>query len=287
MAFIVSTDEHGINSIGTSWATAERWTGPAIHGTSDFDWSRVARNRVIVIGEVFRPRHLPQIYHLRPDGLFELAFVRVKIERDQGRHWPLPVFASTLDPKKQTTRLLGAFAFADDPVGVHNLVQFRARDAANRALAHLFNSYAEAIRKQQRQQRREEQRRQRESELRQRAEAAGETYEDLVAGMEIWNQIRRRRYGPTRCFCCGRTLTDPASIVSGIGPECIRRFPAILAAAKARVLDLGRIRFDADRLLSRFEQAGMADLVAVLREAKAHEEIVTADPFHPFPFPSP
>jgi hypothetical protein len=100
-------------------------------------------------------------------------------------------------------------------------------------------------------------------------------YEDLLEGMEIWNRIRRHRYGPRRCFWCGRVLTDPASIVSGIGPECIRKFPALMAAAKAKVLDLGRLRFDADRLLARFEQAGMNELAAVVRDASDHEEFVT------------
>lgn len=274
MAFIVNTDEHGIHSIATSSATAARWTGPAIHGTSDFDWATVPRGRVILTAGVYRAKHLPQIYHQRPDGLYELAFVRVKIERDRGHDWPMPVFASTLDPKKQTTRVLGAFAFADDLAAVQELVQFRARDAANRALAHLFNTYAESTRKERDREARRLAQQQREQELRQRAEAAGVAYEDLAAGMEIWNRMRRHRYGPTRCLWCGRTLTDPASIVSGIGPECAKQFPAIMAAAKAKVLDLGRMRFDADRLLARFEQAGMEDLAAVVREARAHEQLV-------------
>jgi hypothetical protein len=45
-----------------------------------------------------------------------------------------------------------------------------------------------------------------------------------------------------------------------------------------KVLDLGRLRFDADRLLARFEQAGMADLAAVVRDARAHEQLVAGDP---------
>jgi hypothetical protein len=48
-----------------------------------------------------------------------------------------------------------------------------------------------------------------------------------------------------------------------------------MAAAKAKVLDLGRLRFDADRLLARFEQAGMNELAAVVRDASDHEEFVT------------
>jgi hypothetical protein len=277
MAFLVSTDAAGIHSIGTSSDDFERWAGPSVNGTNDIDWHGVARGRVIVVSDVFRPRHLPQIYHQRPDGLFELAFLRVKVERDHGHEWPVPVFASTLDPKKQTTRVLGPFAFADEPAAVHELVQYRARDAANRALAHLFNEYATAARKERERELRRQREHERERELRQRAEVAGVAYEDLVEGMEIWNRIRRHRYGPKRCFWCGRLLRDPASIVSGIGPECIRRFPSLMAAAKAKVLDLGRMRFDADRLLARFEQAGMAEITAVIREARADEQLVAGD----------
>lgn len=275
MAFLVRTDEQGIHSIGTNSAVVEQWHGPRVR--FDFDWHGVQPGRVLVVEEVYRPRHLPQVFHQRPDGLYEVAFVRVKIEHDRGHEWPVPVFASTLDPKKQTTRVLGAFAFADDPAGVHELVQFNARDRANKALAHLFNTFAEAARKERQAEERRQRQQQREQELRARAEAAGVAYEELVKGMETWNRIRRHRYGPKQCFACGRTLTDPASILSGIGPECIRQFPAIMAAAKARVLDLGRMRFDADRLLSRFEQAGMEDLAAVIRQAKAHEQLVAGD----------
>jgi len=272
MAFFVQIDDHGIHSIGTSSAVVERWAGRKVR--FDFDWQGVQRGRVIVVEDVYRPRHLPQVFHQRPDELFEVAFVRVKIERDRGQEWPVPVFASTLDPQKQTTRVLGAFAFADDLAAVHELVQWRARDRANKALAHLFNTYAEAARKERRAEERRQREHERERELRQRAEAAGVTYEDLVAGMDAWNRMRRHRYGPSRCLWCGRTLTDPASIVSGIGPECIKRFPAVMAAAKAKLLDLGRMRFDADRLLARFEQAGMEDLAAVIREARAREQLV-------------
>jgi hypothetical protein len=278
MAFLVQTDDHGIHFIGTSSTVVERWAGPEVNGRANFDWHGVMPGRVIVVEHVFRARHLPQVFHERPDELYEVAFVRVKIEHDRGHEWPVPVFASTLDPRKQTTRVIGAFAFADDAAAVHELVQFKARDRANKALAHLFNTYADAARKDRQAEERQQRQQQREHELRARAGAAGVAYQELLEGMEVWNRIRRRRYGPKRCFCCGRLLTDPASIVSGIGPECIRKFPALMAAAKAKVLDLGRMRFDADRLLARFEQAGMEDLAAVIREAKAHEQLVTGGP---------
>lgn len=277
MAFLVNVDDDGIHWIGTSSTHVDRWAGPTRAACSDFDWSSVKPGTRIVVEHVYRARHLPQVFHQRPDELYEVVFVRVKVERDRGHEWPAPVFASTLDPKKQTTRVLGGFAFADDEPAVRDLVQFNARQRANRALAHLFNTYAEAARKEKQAEARRLRDQQREQELRQRAEAAGVDYADLVEGMEVWNRIRRHRYGPSRCFCCGRTLTDPASIVSGIGPECIRKFPALMAAAKAKVIDLGRMRFDADRLLERFQQAGMNDLAAVVREAQAHEQLVAGD----------
>jgi len=275
MAFLVSTDDDGIHSIGTSSSVVERWTGHSINGTDDFDWRAVPRGRVILTAGVYRPRHLPQVYHQRPNGLFEMAFVRVKESREGGLYLQQPVFASTLDPKKQTTRVLGAFVFADDLAAVHALEQYRARDAANRDLANWFHTYSEAARKERDRAARQQRDREREQQLRQRAEAAGVPYDDVVEGMRIWNGIRSRRYSPRRCFWCGRLLTDPASVVAGIGPECIRQFPALRAAARAKVLDLGRMRFDADRLLARFEQAGMADIVQVIREAKQHEELVS------------
>lgn len=280
MAFAVETNADGIHSIRLSWDLASRWPGPTVNGPTKVDWRSVPAGTVIVVTDVFRPKHLPQVYHQRPDGLFEVAFVRLKKcrgEREWQSDYEIPVFASTIDATKTTTRVLGAFAFADDPVAVEELVQFQARDRANQSLAHLFNSYAQGARKELERQRQRKARVAKELELRARADAAGVAFEDLVAGMEIWNRIRRHRYGPKRCFWCGRLLTDPASIVSGVGPECIRKFPALMAAAKAKVLNLGRMRFDADRLLARFEQAGMQEMAAVIRDAEAHEELVELD----------
>jgi hypothetical protein len=276
MAFLLHIDDEGLARIGTFSETVERWSGPKIGPSwcAEFDWRGVERGRVIVVEHVYRPRHLPPLFHQRPDELYEVAFHRVKVEHDRGQEWHVPVFASTLNPKKQTTRVLGAFAFADDLDAVHKLVQYRAMDAANRALAHLFNTYSGAVRKERLEAQRQAERDQREQALRQKAAEAGVAFDDLLEGMKVWNKIRRKRYSPRHCFWCGRLLTDPASIVSGIGPECIRKFPALMAAAKAKVLDLGRMRFDADRLLQRFERAGMAELAAVIREAHDHEQLV-------------
>ena len=70
---------------------------------------------------------------------------------------------------------------------------------------------------------------------------------------------------------CGRHLTDPASIVTGVGPECVKQVPFIKAAARAKVLDVGRLRFDGGRLIERFEQAGITELAAFVAEAQAEE----------------
>jgi len=279
MAFALKHDKHGLLFVERSWNLVERWQG---HNTYDhdarFDWKAVKPGTRVVIEDVFRPRHLPAVFHQREDGLFEVDFVRVRIKQDQGMTWQEPVFASTLDPKKRTDRAHGAFAFADDTEAVNALVQFKARQRAETMLADLFTSYAEAVRQEQTKKRQQHAREQREQELRRKAAEAGVEYEDLLDGMKLWNTIRRKRYAPNRCFWCGRPLTDPASIVSGIGPECIKRFPGLLAAAKAKVIDIGRLRFDADRLLARFERAGMAEITAVIREAQAQEELVTTPP---------
>ena len=42
--------------------------------------------------------------------------------------------------------------------------------------------------------------------------AAGEMPEQL----EFWHE--------GRCACCGRALTDPASIERGVGPECLKKY---------------------------------------------------------------
>jgi len=279
MAFALKHDKHGLLFVERSWNLAERWRG---HNTYDhdarFDWKAVRPGTRVVIEDVFRPRHLPAVFHQREDGLFEVDFVRVKVEIENGYEWQGPIFASTLDPKKRTNRARGAFAFADDTEAVQALVQFKARQRAETMLADLFTSYAEAVRQEQTKQRQQHEREQREQELRRKAAEAGVEYEDLLDGMKLWNTIRRKRYAPNHCFWCGRPLTDPASIVSGIGPERIKRFPGLLAAAKAKVIDIGRLRFDADRLLARFERAGLAEITAVIRAAQAHEELVTTPP---------
>jgi len=279
MAFALNHDANGLLYVARSWNLAERWQG---HNTYDhenrFDWKTVTPGTRFVIESVCRPRHLPPVFHQREDGLYEVDFVRVKVESDQGYEWQKPVFASTLDPKKRTDRANGAFAFANDPVAVDALVQFFARQRDETMLADLFTSYANAVKDERRRQRLAEERGQREQELRRKAAEAGVTYEELLDGMKLWNSILRKRYAPNRCFWCGRPLTDPASIVSGIGPECIKRFPGLLAAARAKVIDIGRLRFDADRLLDRFERAGMAEIATVIRAANAHEELVTTPP---------
>lgn len=275
MAFCIRIDEHGETSIIRNHETGERWPGP--HTYRDFDWTTLPRGTRLVIEDVFRPRHLPKVFHQREDGLFEVDFVRVKVEVDRGYTWQGPVFASTIDPKVKTTRAHGAFAIASDADAVHALVQFKARERAEDALSHGFATYAAGQRKEREAARRREREEAREQDLRRHAAEAGVEYEELLEGMEAWNAIRRKRYPANRCFVCGRALTDPASIVSGIGPECIKKLPHLIAAAKAKVIDIGRLRFDADRLLARFDRAGMAEMSRVIREAVAHEQLIDGD----------
>lgn len=57
-----------------------------------------------------------------------------------------------------------------------------------------------------------------------RARARGDHHE-----ADQWDdargQLEALLAGLHRCRCCGRTLTDPASIGAGIGPECQRKGP--------------------------------------------------------------
>jgi hypothetical protein len=272
MAFGIRIDKRGSLSIVRGWSVSERWRGS--HTLNPFDWGALPRGTRIVIEEVFGPRRLPKVFREREDGLFEVDFVRVKVTTDRGQKFQTPIFASTIDPKRQTDRAFGAFAIASDAEAVHRLSQFKARERAETALADLFASYARGEQKERQAARRRQEQEAREQELRRRAAEVGVEYEELLEGMKLWNTIRRKRYPVNRCFACGKTLTDPASIVSGVGPECIRKFPAILAAAKAKLIDIGRLRFDAERLLTRFERAGMAEMSRVIRDAVAGEQLV-------------
>lgn len=276
MAFGIRIKEDGETSIVHSSDLGVRWPGPHTL-RHEFDWTSLPRGTRLVIEEVSRPRHLPEVFYRRDDGLFEVDFVRVKTETERGHTWHKPIFASTIDPKKQTDRAYGAFAIASDADSVHALAQFKARERAEAALAHGFATYAAGQRKERDAARRREREQAREQRLRRLAAEAGVEYEDLLEGMKAWNAIRRKRYPANRCFVCGRALTDPASITSGIGPECIKRLPHLLAAAKAKVIDIGRLRFDADRLLARFDRAGLAEMSSVIRETVAHEQLVDGD----------
>lgn len=52
-----------------------------------------------------------------------------------------------------------------------------------------------------------------------------------------------RKLKPNGCQICGRTLTDPASIARGIGPDCITQIAAGLAAIGTTLGLVAAIRF--------------------------------------------
>lgn len=278
MAFIVGTDKDGLHFIKRTSDAAERWP----HHTAHFDgWANVQLGTRIVVTDVFRPRHLPPISQPRPDGLHEVVLIRMKRERytlgygaDQRMVEDfVPVFAVPADGKQRPARVFGEFAFADQAASVAELVQFKARERAETALADLFTSHATARKKELHHSRLEAARHKQQQMLADRAAAVGVTTDELADGIKVWNTIRRRKYGPKQCMACGRTLTDPASIVRGVGPECLKYLPAIKAAARARVLNIGHMRYDAVRLIRRFEQAGAAEVVEALEEARAIEDL--------------
>jgi len=241
------------------------------------DWDPLPIGTRLIVTNVFRPKHLPPISQPRPDGLHEVVLVRMKKEKhtfgygvhQETREWLRPVFAVADDPKKRPAKWLGEFALADDPAMVQALAQFHARERANTALADMFTSYGRGIKKERDKEKALRARADRQQALVAQAAEAGLTADELAKAIELWNKIRRQRYSPNRCMACGRVLSDPASILTGIGPECVKYFPAIKAAARARILDVGRMRFDGARLVERFKRAGINELATVVAEAAA------------------
>jgi len=282
MAFMVCTDKDGLHYVQLDSNVTDRWS----HHTHHFDrWSEVPIGTRIVVTDVHRPKHLPAISTPRPDGLHEVVLVRMKVERytlgyglDKRQHEDLvPVFAVASDPKKRPSRAFGYFAFADDAGMVRSLVQHEARQRANTALANSFTSYANGCKAEREKLRVDDARRQREQRLEALAAEAGVSVDDLKDGIDAWNRIRRKRYPVNACLVCGRKLTDPASIVTGVGPECVKYLPKIKAAAKAKVLDVGRMRWDADRLVNRFQRAGVDEIAQAVSEAALMESLTSAD----------
>ena len=125
----------------------------------------------------------------------------------------------------------------------------------------------ERERKQERQERISKAIARRDSELRQAAEHVGITHEEMRKACKKWDQLRNRTFHQNYCFMCGKRLTDPASIVSGIGPECIKGMPKFKAALRAEVLSIGNLRHRSDVLIARFNRAGLREIAQLVKEA--------------------
>jgi hypothetical protein len=277
MAFEVRTDKEGHHDVvSICRRDDDRWS----HSTFGFgQWADLPIGTRFVFTSVFRPKHLPPLSVPRPDGLHELVLARKKVDRysvgygeDEKMHERIvPVFVSPTDPKKRPARVHGNFAFADDAEMVRSLIQFESRREAERTMADLFKSYAKACKKEAEQAKARQALEDRERMLEERAAEVGVTVDELKSGIDAWNRIRAGKYRENECMVCHRPLTDPASIVSGIGPECVKHFPGIKAAARAKVIEVGRMRFDGQRLIARFKRAGVEELVAVIESQRAAE----------------
>lgn len=276
--FTVSYRPDGIGYVSTNSTLCRRWP----HHLSDVDWSTIAKGTRVLVVDVYRAKHLPPISQPRPDGLHEIELARTPLRRyelgygSQKKTYEnvCPVFIVPGDPKRRPAKVFGNFAWADDPGMVAGLLEYLALERADRELAHLFSSYTNGARRELEAAKRKAAVDERRRLLADKAKSVGVSVDELEAGIAIWNKLRRKRFSATSCLCCGRRLSDPASIVSGIGPECIRHLPAIRAAAKAKVIDIGKMRWDGDRLVERFKRAGVDELVRVVEDARQLEAIV-------------
>ena len=279
MPFLIRTNASGIPLVEFNYDVSRRWP----HSLGDVDWTTVPKGTRVLVVDVHRAKHLPPVSTPRPDGLHEVELARIsRVEMSTGyglqkttRQFTNPTFVVPGDPKRRPARVFGWFAWADAPDMVAGLVRHLALDRADQSLAALFTSYGFGLRRELDNARHKQAADDRRELLAAKAAAAGVSVDELEKGIDIWNKLRRKRFSASRCLCCGRTLTDPASIVSGVGPECLRHLPAIQAAARAKVLDIGKLRWDGDRLVERFKRAGVDELVRVV-EAAQREEMVSA-----------
>lgn len=275
--FAVSEGSDGIGYVSTNSTLCRRWP----HNISGVQWSTVAKGTRVLVVDVYRAKHLPPISQPRPDGLHELELARTRVERYELGYGSQkktyedvhPVFIVPGDPKRRPAKVFGLFAWADDRAMVAGLLEYLALDRADRALSDLFSSYANGARRELEAAKRKRAADDRRRLLAERAESVGVSVDELETGIDIWNKLRRKRFPVSSCLCCGRRLTDPGSIVSGIGPECLRHLPALRAAARAKVIDIGKIRWDGDRLVERFKRAGVEELARVVEEAQQQETI--------------
>lgn len=210
----------------------------------------------------------------RSDGLFEVEFLRMKKttrETCMGEKevYFSPLFCQPGNPKKTCTAGY-QFAFADDPEQVAALLAYVAEQKQRDDIRKQEYEAREADKKRQRDEDFKRLQEQREQELRTKAEAIGVSYEDLVDGCKQWDQLRSRYYRPNCCFICNRVLTDPVSIKTGIGPECVKQIPNMMAAMKANAVDIGKLRYRSQQLVERLTRAGFDSMAEILLE-RDHE----------------
>jgi hypothetical protein len=225
-----------------------------IASTVDHDWTKVEPGTCIVV-ESLSDRFPP-----REDGLCELEFLRIK--RTDG----YPVFCLSGDAKRKPCRWVPyEFAFSDDIEGVRRLARKAAADAAESAARALERERETAERKKQQSERRSVELAILRSEHEAKAAGLGLTLDQFEDCLRLWNQIRSNRFRPNSCFVCGRALVDPVSIETGIGPECSRRMGDVAKVARATQAEwIGKMRFDANRLVAKLQRAGLEGMISQL-----------------------
>lgn len=206
------------------------------------------------------------------DGLARAIVKRLKVKREPAGHddameYAVPVIQSTTNARKTTERAWGRFAFADEPGAEDHLRQQLRLERAEEAMRQLFVSYRKGELAERARARRQADADRREAYLKEKAEAAGIAVDELKHAISLWDAARRHAFRPNNCLLCGRRLSDPVSISTGIGPECRRHMPAIVAAAKVHAIEIGKQRHTADGLMKRFVRAGLEELVKVIEPA--------------------
>ena len=244
----------------------------------EFDWTTVVTGTRVVVERLHLSRQAAAKWIPRDDGLYEVAFLRMRKTTheckeevdgefvDVKKPVSYPLFCEPGDPKK-TCNVGYQFAFADNPDQVAALLAYVSE-----------NKKRDEIRKQEHEAKRQDDKRQREDnllrlqeerdkEMRAKAAAIGVSVEDLVDGCKQWDQLRSRSFRANCCFLCNRTLTDPVSIKTGIGPECVKEIPNMQAAMKANAVDIGKLRFRSQQLVDRLTRAGFDTMAEMVREA--------------------
>ena len=236
----------------------------------DFDFETMPRNTRLVLENVYVSKAVAHDWQPRPDGLYDVIFLRAKKTIDKRQAAPYVFFTPIIQSVasgKQTSRIIGRFAFADNPDEVRQLALYVADKKAEEARQELQRGADRAERKAQDSARYAVAKAAREVELRAKAALVGVSYEELCDGITSWDRIRRQTYRPSCCLCCGRAITDPVSVVRGIGPECINKLPNVAAAMRANVVSIGRLRYTADALVARLTKAGFNEMARTVAEA--------------------